>query len=54
VRSGLASTDNVVIGGVQMATPGGKVLTKPGRIEPAAPTHRPPAPAISGEATFAS
>lgn len=54
VRSGLASTDSVVIGGVQMATPGGKVLTKPGRIEPAAPTPRSPAPATSGEATFAS
>lgn len=54
VRAGLAATDNVVVGGLQMATPGSRVQTKPGRIEPAAPTHRAPAPAISGEATFAS
>ncbi|WP_223851434.1 efflux RND transporter periplasmic adaptor subunit [Cupriavidus pauculus] len=54
VRSGLAPTDDVVVGGIQMATPGSKVLTKPTRIEPAAPARPAPAPAISGEATFAS
>lgn len=54
VRSGLAPSDAVVVGGIQMATPGSKVLTKPTRIEPAAPARPAPAPAISGEATFAS
>lgn len=54
VRSGLAPTDDVVVGGIQMATPGSEVLTKPTRIEPAAPARPAPAPAISGEATFAS
>lgn len=54
VRSGLAPTDDVVVGGIQMATPGSKVLTRSTRIEPAAPARPAPAPAISGEATFAS
>ncbi|WP_020203437.1 efflux RND transporter periplasmic adaptor subunit [Cupriavidus sp. WS] len=54
VRSGLAPNDNVVVGGVQMAVPGSKVLTRPGSIKPAAPLNRSLTPATAGEATFAS
>ncbi|MCW3836924.1 efflux RND transporter periplasmic adaptor subunit [Sphingomonas canadensis] len=36
VRSGLAAGDRVVISGIQLARPGGKVDAKPGRIEPKA------------------
>lgn len=54
IRSGLARTDRVVIGGLQLAFPGTKVTTRPGRILPAA--SAPPAPAsapASAEATLA-
>lgn len=54
VRSGLAPTDRVVISGTQLAMPGTKVNTRPGRIAPsvapAAPTVAAP---VIGEATFA-
>jgi RND family efflux transporter MFP subunit len=52
VRSGLAPNDNVVVGGVQMAVPGSKVLTRPGSIKPAAPLNRSLTPATAGEATL--
>ena len=55
VRSGLAAQDRVVISGTQMAMPGAKVRTRPGRItatvdRAAAP---PAAPPTVGQATFA-
>ena len=54
IRSGLATTDQVVIAGAQLAMPGMKVKVRPGAIRPvvvqtvaAQPT------ALTGEATFA-
>lgn len=56
IRSGLRSDDRVVISGTQMAMPGAKVRTRPGRIAPAADRAAPPttAPPTTGEATFAT
>ncbi|MGN6270489.1 MAG: efflux RND transporter periplasmic adaptor subunit [Sphingomonas sp.] len=56
IRSGLTPTDRVVISDPQLAMPGMKVLTKPGKI---APVDADPAPSsfdapIAGEATFAA
>jgi hypothetical protein len=53
IRSGLQPTDRIVIAGGQLAMPGMKVSTRPGRIEPvkaaAAPSIGQP---MSGEATL--
>lgn len=57
IRSGLSPQDRVVISGTQMAMPGTKVQTRPGRIAPAAgPAAGAPAnaPPTIGEATFAA
>lgn len=54
IRSGLSPQDRVVIGGTQMAMPGGKVVAKPGRIAPVTTAAAPPVAApVSGEASFA-
>ena len=54
VRSGLAPTDRVIIAGAQLAMPGTKVTTKPGRIEAAkAPEQVGIDTPVSGEATLA-
>lgn len=55
IRSGLGTTDRVVISGGQLAMPGAKVNVRPGVIQPvvnqaAAPSARP----LTGEATFAA
>jgi RND family efflux transporter MFP subunit len=55
IRSGLSSNERIIISGTQLAMPGVKVKTKPGRIFPeraaaAAPAASAP---ISGEATLA-
>jgi RND family efflux transporter MFP subunit len=55
VRSGLRPDDRVVISGTQMAMPGAKVQTRPGRIETIRQRlAEPAAPPIIGEATFAA
>jgi RND family efflux transporter MFP subunit len=56
IRGGLAPTDRVIIEGTQMAIPGGKVKTRPGRIAPPkAPQAATVASAVPpGEATFAN
>ena len=56
IRSGLRPEDRVVISGTQMAMPGSKVRTRPGRIAPAADRAAPPttSPPVTGEATFAT
>jgi RND family efflux transporter MFP subunit len=54
VRSGLAPSDRVVVSGVQLAAPGSKVTTKPGRIVPVAAPPASSAPTSSSQATFAS
>jgi RND family efflux transporter MFP subunit len=55
VRSGLRPDDRVVISGTQMAMPGAKVQTRPGRIEAVRQRlAEPAAPPIIGEATFAA
>jgi RND family efflux transporter MFP subunit len=56
IRSGLAPQDRVVISGTQMAMPGTKVRTRPGRIEAAPERSTTPAaaPPTVGEATFAT
>lgn len=56
IRGGLAPTDRVIIEGTQMALPGGKVKTRPGRIAPPkAPQAATVASAVPpGEATFAN
>jgi RND family efflux transporter MFP subunit len=56
IRGGLAPTDRVIIEGTQMAIPGGKVKTRPGRIAPpTAPQAATVASAVPpGEATFAN
>ncbi len=53
VRSGLAPTDRIVITGTQLAAPGTKVQTKPGKIAPTAAAEAPPSTALIGDATFA-
>jgi RND family efflux transporter MFP subunit len=53
VRSGLSAGDRVIIGGTQVATPGGKVTTKPGSIAPVVVPPQVDAPSAGGEATFA-
>jgi RND family efflux transporter MFP subunit len=45
IRSGLASTDRIVIDGLQRARPGGKVTAQDGKIEAAAPAAAAPAAA---------
>jgi RND family efflux transporter MFP subunit len=54
VRSGLSPVDRVVVSGTQMAAPGAKVQTRPGRIDPAqAPAAAPGIAApVSGEAVL--
>jgi RND family efflux transporter MFP subunit len=53
VRSGLARTDRVVIAGAQLAMPGAKVGTRPGRIEPTRVAEEPRVDTpVSGEATL--
>ena len=53
IRSGLAPTDRIVIAGGQLAMPGVKVSTRPGRIEPAKAAEAPRIDApVSGEATL--
>jgi RND family efflux transporter MFP subunit len=56
VRTGLTPRDRVIISGTQMAMPGGKVQTRPGRIGTLSAVAPPPlpAPATAGEATFAT
>jgi multidrug efflux system membrane fusion protein len=54
VRSGLNPSDRVVVTGVQLAAPGSKVTTKPGRITPVALPPTPSTPTSSSQATFAS
>jgi membrane fusion protein, multidrug efflux system len=55
VRSGLRPDDRVVISGTQMAMPGSKAQTRPGRIEAVRQRlAEPAAPPIIGEATFAA
>jgi RND family efflux transporter MFP subunit len=56
VRSGLATSDQVIISGTQLAMPGVKVKTRIGKIVPdaaAAPPESAPIP-LSGEATLAA
>ncbi|MCW3796729.1 efflux RND transporter periplasmic adaptor subunit [Sphingomonas sp. BN140010] len=54
VRSGLATTDRVVISGAQLAMPGMKVRVRPGVIRPVAAPAAPAQPSpLTGEATFA-
>jgi len=55
IRSGLSPQDRVIISDPELAQPGAKVLTKPGRIAPVTADDPPPpvADPTSGEATFA-
>jgi len=56
IRSGLAPTDQVVIGGTQMVMPGVKVQVRTGKISPQAVAAAAPetlSVPLSGEATFA-
>ena len=56
VRSGLTTSDRVIISGTQLAMPGSKVQVRPGKIVPvtvAAPSDSTPVP-LSGEATLAA
>ncbi|MCM8732029.1 efflux RND transporter periplasmic adaptor subunit [Hephaestia sp. GCM10023244] len=55
IRSGLGEHDRVIISDPELAPPGSKVLTKPGRIVPAADPAPPPrADPTTGQATFAA
>ena len=55
VRSGLNARDRIIIGGAQAAMPGSPVQIRAGRIQPAQAAEAAlPAPAASGEATFAA
>jgi len=55
VRSGLNARDRIIIGGAQAAMPGSSVQVRAGRIQPAQAAEAAlPAPATSGEATFAA
>jgi RND family efflux transporter MFP subunit len=56
IRSGLAANDQVVISGIQAATPGAKVTIHKDRIKPDAGTSETPdaAAPIAAQATFAS
>ena len=55
VRSGLNARDRIIIGGAQAAMPGSPVQIRAGRIQPAQGAEAAlPAPAASGEATFAA
>ena len=55
VRSGLSTSDQVIIAGNQSAMPGSKVQTRKGSIAPLAVAPAPPPSSVpSGEATFAA
>ena len=56
IRSGLQTSDRVVIAGAQLAMPGMKVQVRPGTISVAASAAPPPRQAtpVSGSATFAA
>jgi RND family efflux transporter MFP subunit len=55
IRTGLGTTDRVVISGGQLAMPGAKVNVRPGVIRPTAdPAAPPPSQPLTGEATFAA
>ena len=56
IHQGVAPTDRIIISGVQMAVPGQKVRTQPGRIaaaEQAVDTKQASPEIVSGSATFA-
>src|SRR3546814_16144055 len=56
IRSGLGPQDRVVISDPELAQPGAKVLTRPGKIVPVADSGAPPpvADSAAGQATFAA